>query len=195
MGYDALEPASTDWLRHVLTVTGPAHDIDAFQKAAAGAGAIPWVYPDLELLEEDRFARLLHPPDGSPGLSLMGARSLASQLRTAMEANQRRVVALAGHSRVCPLDLHTLLPVPDGILQLGPDDPESLVWLRTEWGVVRALRHVRLRAANADRRLRRSGRLEYAFWSADWTPWAAIRTLRQRFSTLVLDIRPDYGGD
>jgi hypothetical protein len=195
MGHDALDPASTDWLRHVLTVTGPAKDIDAFQKAAAGAGAIPWAYPDLELLEEDRFARLLHPPDGSPGLSLTGARSLAGQLRTAMEANQRQAVALAGHSRACPFDLHALLPVPDRVLQLGPDDAESLAWLREAWGVVRPLRHVRLRVANADRRLRRSGRLEYEFWSADWTPWAAIRALRRGFSTLVLDIRPDYGGE
>ena len=58
---------------------------------------------------------------------------------------------------------------------LGPDDPASIAWLRTHWGVVRALRHVRLKTGGEDRRLRRSARVAYEFWSADWTPWAAFQ--------------------
>jgi hypothetical protein len=179
----------------MLIITGPADDVATFQAAASGVGAIPWVSPDLDLLEEDRVMALVHPPDGSAGLSLAGARALARQLRSAIETNQQRVAAAVGRARSCPFDLHALLPVPDRVLHLGPDDPASIAWLRTQWGVVQALRHVRLKTGDKDRRLRRSGRLEYEFWSADWTPWVAIQAVRRRWAALVFDIRPDYGGE
>jgi hypothetical protein len=182
-------------LRHGLVITGPAEDVAALQAAAAGAGAIPWTYPDLDLQEEDRVMALVHPPDGSAGLSLSGARALAREVRSAIETNQQRVAVAVGRLRSCPFDLHALLPVPDRILRRGPEDPDSVTWLRTHWGVVQPLRHVRLRAGKADRRLRRSARAEYEFWSADWTPWAAIRAVRRRWPSLVFDIRPDYGGE
>lgn len=165
----------------------------ALRHEAAGAGAIPWHDPDADLEEEDRVHALLNPPDGSPGLSLQGARALARALRGAVEAQQQRVVAVVGQSRACPFDLHALLPVPDRILRLGPDDPASIAWLRRHWGTVRALRHVRLRDDAPDRRLRRSARLRLEFWSADWTPWAAFQALRKRWPAAVFDIRPDYG--
>jgi hypothetical protein len=189
---DALAPPHTDWLRHDFLVTGPPADIAAFRAAAAGAGAIPWHYPDLDLDEEDRVHALVHPPDGSPGLRLAAARVLARQLRGAIEAHQARVDA-AGRRRLCPFDLHALLPVPVSVLHRGPDDPASTAWLRAHWGVIRALRQVRLRADPPDRRLRHSARLRYEFWSADWTPWAALLATRQRWPALVFDIRPDYG--
>jgi hypothetical protein len=53
-------------------------------------------------------------------------------------------VAAAGRDRSCPFDLHALLPVPDPLLRRGPDNPASLAWLRRHWGVVHALRHVRM---------------------------------------------------
>lgn len=191
---DPLSPPHTDWLRHDLTVTGPADDIATLRDAAAGAGAIPWHYPDADLDEEDRLHALLHPPDGSPGLSLHGARALSRALRGAADAHHARVLAaVAGGSRACPFDLHALRPVPDRVLRLGPQDPASVAWLRRHWGVVRALRHVRLRDGTPDRRLRRSARLQYEFWSADWTPWAAIPALRQRWPAVLFDLRPDYG--
>ena len=31
-----------EWLPHVLTVSGPASDVSAFRRAAAGPGVIPW---------------------------------------------------------------------------------------------------------------------------------------------------------
>ncbi|WP_284943625.1 hypothetical protein [Acidisoma cladoniae] len=192
---DALSLPNTDWLRHVLIVSGPAEAVATFQIAAAGLGAVPWLSPDLDLLEEDRVMALLHPPDGSAGLTLARARALARQIRSAIETNQQRVTAAIGRVRTCPFDLHALLPVPDCVLALGPDDPASLAWLRTHWGVVQALRHVRLKTGSDDRRLRRSARLEVAFWAADWTPWAAMQAVRQRWPTLVFDIRPDYGGE
>lgn len=191
---DPLSPPHTDWLRHDLVVTGPASDVATLREAAAGAGAIPWAYPDADLDEEDRLHALLHPPDGSPGLSLHGARALSRALRSAADAHGARVLAaVEAGSRACPFDLHALLPVPDRVLRLGPQDPASVAWLRRQWGVVQALRHVRLRDGAPDRRLRRSARLHYEFWSADWTPWAAVQAARRRWPTVVFDVRPDYG--
>ena len=138
---------------------------------------------------------LLKPPDGSAGLSLVGARTLARLLRADTQAHQRRVIEVVGRRRDCAFDLHALLPVPEGVLQLGPHDPAATAWLRAHWGVVQALRHVRLCGERLDRRLRGSARLAYEFWSADWTPWAALGALRRRWPALSLDIRPDYGGD
>ena len=190
---DSLCPPHTDWLRHDLVVTGPATDVAALRAAAAGAGAIPWAMRDAEGAEEDRVHALLRPPDGSPGLSLAGARALARALRAAADAHHGRVLdAVARVSQTCPFDLHALLPVPDRVLRQGPDDPASTAWLRIYWGTVQALRHVRLREDAPDKRLRRSARLQFEFWSADWTPWAAFRAVRARWPTVVFDVRPDY---
>jgi hypothetical protein len=190
---DALALAHTDWLRHDLVVSGRPAAILAFQAAAAGAGAIPWQYPELDQEEEDRVYALMHPPDGSPGLRLMAARVLARQLREAVALHQDRVAESVGRNRACPFDLHALVPVPASILHFGPNASQSIAWLRRHWGVVRALRHVRRHAEPPDRRLRHSARLRYTFWSADWTPWAAFVAIGQAWPALVFDVRPDYG--
>jgi hypothetical protein len=190
---DPLALPHTDWLRHDLTVSGPAEDVAAFAAAAAGAGVIPWEYPDLDQWEEDRMHMLLHPPDGSVGLPVASARALARALRAAMADHHARAVAQAGQSRACPLDLHALLPLPASVARQGPDDPASRAWLRRHWGTVEPLRHVRQRVIALDRRRRRTARLDYEFWSADWTPWAALTALRRRWPRLVFDLRPDYG--
>jgi hypothetical protein len=189
---DSLSLPHTDWLRHDLVVSGPADEVTILKTAAWGAGGIPWADPDADLAEEDRIHALVHPPDGSQGLSVAAARALARALRDAGETRQQRALSAAGRSRACPFDLHALLPVPDTILALGPDDPASRAWLRTNWGTSRPLRHVRLSEEKPDRRLRRTARVKYEFWAADWTPWAAVRALRARFTALVLDLQPDY---
>ncbi len=194
-------PSHTAWLRHELAVTGPAADVASLRDAAAGAGAIPWHYPDTALEEEDRVHALLRPPDGSPGLSLQGARALARMLRGAAETRHGRVLeAVARGDRSCPFDLHALLPVPDALLRLGPDDPAGLAWLRVRWGTVRALRHVRVRGAGRYGRAGRSARVCWEFWAGigagigDGTPWAAIEVLRARWPRLLFALQPDGGG-
>ena len=183
----------TDWLRHDLIISGAAADVAALQDAACGAGAIPWGDPDPDLTEEDRVLALIRPPDGSPGLSVVAARVLARQLRDAEDRHRQRVQAAMGRSRACPFDLHALLPVPQTLLHHGPHDAVSLAWLRQHWGTAQPLRRVEFREDLADARLRRSARVAYAFWSADWTPWAAFAALRQLWPKLVFDVRPDYG--
>lgn len=189
---DAMALPQTDWLRHDLVVSGPGADIQAFQSAALGAGVIPWAMPDLSLAEEDQLHALLNPPDGSRGLSLAAARVLARQLRSAVEQHADRVAHAARVSKACPFDLQALLPVPPALLQRGPDHTASRIWLRRHWGVVESLRQVRGISGGGPVGHRRAARLVYEFWSADWTPWAAILALRASWPSLVFDCRPDY---
>ncbi|MGI4745632.1 MAG: hypothetical protein ACRYFY_06245 [Janthinobacterium lividum] len=181
-----LAPARTDWLRHVLTVAGPIADVAAFELKARGPSAVPW---HLDLDHEEM--RLLAP------IAAAGpaARGLARVLRAQVEANHQRVLAAADQpGGGCPLDLHRLVPIPARILQLGDDAPASRLWLWVHWGTLQPLRHVRRLDLVADRWRKRTIRVEWEFWSADWSPWRAIVQLRQDWPSLRFDVRPDYGG-
>ncbi len=191
-GANAMRLPQTDWLRHELVITGAPYALAAFEAAAAGAGAIPWEYPDLDLEEEDRVQALVQPPDGSRGLDIESARVLARELREAIFDHQQKIVAAAAQSRVCPLDFHKLLPVPDEIIQLGPDHSASLAWLQANWGTTRPLRHVQRLLEKPMTGKRKTARLRLEFWSADWTPWAAFAAIRKAWPALGFDIRPDY---
>ncbi|WP_419897512.1 hypothetical protein [Roseomonas sp. USHLN139] len=185
-----LAPDHTDWLRHRLTVSGPAEPMAAFAAAAAGPGEIPW-HLDLDRMEEDWRLQLLAPVEGPPAISPAGARLLARRLRDAAATNQAALLARAATDRRCPFDLHRLLPIPEALLRRGPEDLEARAWLWRRWGTLRALRQVRA-LPSEDRRLTRSGRLELEFWSADWSPWQALRRLRRAWPALILDLRPLY---
>jgi len=149
----ALTLAHTDWLYQRLEIVGPAAQVTAFRQAAADAGVIPWRL-DLDRMEEDFFLRLAAPSPGhARTLSLDGARLLAAELRDAVARRHALAAARVGQSSVSSFDLHALVPVPAEILQLGPDDPDALAWLRTHWGNTQALRHV---LAATEARQRRS---------------------------------------
>ena len=179
-----LAPVDTDWLRHTLTLSGPAAEVATFQARARGPSAIPW---HLDLDHEEM--RLLAPM-AAAGPS---ARGLARELRAQLAAHQERVLAAADQpGGGCPLDLHRLLPVPSRLLLLGSDAPESRLWLWTHWGTLQPLRHVRVLEHVADARLKRVARVAWEFWSADWTPWRAILRLRQHWPGLMFDVRPHY---
>jgi hypothetical protein len=183
-----------DWLYHHLQVTGGHADVAAFRAAAAGAGVIPWQH-DLGLAAEDWFHRLAVPPAPQRrSLSLEGARILAGQLRDAAAARQRLIAERVATSRGCPLDLHRLLPVPDRLLKLGPEQPETLAWLWAQWGTTQALRGVVELPLPRHGQPRRHdpGLWWVGFWSADWTPWRAIQQLRARWPALRLEVRPLY---
>lgn len=190
----SLRFANTDWLHHRLSVTGPSSDAGAFRTAAAGAGIIPWQL-DLDRTEEDLFHRLVAPAAPQQRtLSLNGARILARQLREAVERRHQIAVARVGRSRACPFDLHALLPVPDAILRLGPDEPEALGWLWEHWGTLEGLRHVAEDTSSHPQNKRPSGQAAFpvTFWSADWTPWRALATLERRWPNLRFAVRPSY---
>ena len=184
----------TDWLHHRLVVTGPADALVGFLAAASGAGTIPWTF-DGDRMEEDLFLLLVGPSAPQRRrLSLDGARALARQLREAAELRHAVAVARVGQSRACPLDLHALLPVPPGILRLGPDHQDALAWLWTHWGTTDSLRHVTVEPALALRTPLppEIATLRISLWSADWTPWRALAAVRARWPMLCFDIRPTY---
>lgn len=120
-----------DWLRHTLTVSGPAAAVARFQQAARGHDTVLW---QLDLDREE--ARLLAPMI-TEGIE---ARLLARQLREVIETNHARALATAQRPGDCPLDLHRLVPVPDTILRLERDDPDATRWLCTHWGTRLPLR-------------------------------------------------------
>ncbi|MFC7739057.1 hypothetical protein ACFQX4_25480, partial [Roseomonas sp. GCM10028921] len=103
-------------------------------------------------------------------------------------------LARMGTDKSCSFDLHRLLPVPPGILALGPEEGASKDWLRTHWGVTRPLRHVELLPSTLDGRRKRMGQLRLGFWSADWSPWQAVARLRRAWPELSLELRPRYSG-
>ena len=187
-----LRVAATDWLFHRMTVSGTAADVAGFRREARGSGLIPWVL-DLDRMEEGYFYLLVAPEQRS--LSVAGARIFARQLRDAVARRHELAVSRVDQSQTCPFDLHALLPVPNHILTLGPDEPEALAWLWEHWGTTEALRHV----GEDDRRAPGSGQaedgvdhLQLSFWSADWTPWRALQHIAARWPNLRFDVRPVY---
>ena len=82
--------------------------------------------------------------------------------------------------------------MPPAILRLGPEDPASRAWLWAQWGTTRPLRHVRTLPTELDGRRRRMAELRAEFWSADWSPWQALRRLRRAWPALTLELRPHY---
>ena len=184
--------AHTDWLHHRLAIIGMAEQLAAFRRAAAGAGVIPWQL-DLDRMEEDVFHLLAAPPSAQPRtLSVAGARVLAGQLREAVGHRHARAVARVGASQACPFDLHALVPVPDEMLRLGPDDPVALAWLWEHWALTQPLRHVAEDIIAGQEARRRSvsaaeqDAIHVTFWSADWTPWRALAALAERWPGTAL---------
>lgn len=181
-------PSHTDWLYHHLTVSGAPDRVAAFRRAAAGAGIIPW-HLDLDRLEEDSFLRLVAPPGGQVRtLSLDAARMLAAELRAAVARRHALATARVGQSPACPFDLHSLVPVPNDVLRLGPDHPDALSWLWAQWGTTQALRWV----ASRQSPVVRGQEFRVSFWSADWTPWRALESIRAEWSGLRFAVRPIY---
>ena len=191
--------AHTDWLHHRLAIIGAADQLAAFRRAAAGAGIIPWQL-DLGRMEEDVFHLLAAPPLSQPRtLSVAGARVLAEQIREAVGRRHERAVVRVGASQACPFDLHALVPVPDAMLRLGPDDPVAIAWLWEHWGTTQTLRHVAEDVVVRQEVRRRpvlvadQDAIHVTFWSADWTPWRALEVLAERWPGLCFDARPTYG--
>ena len=187
-----------DWLHHRLVVTGAAPEVAAFRAAAAGPGEVPWPL-DPDQVEESMLHLLLWPPlPGHRVLSAAGARALAGQLREAAALRHGAVLARAGQGRACPFDLHRLVPVPEAVLQLGPDHPDAVRWLWEHWGTTEMLRGVQEdRYATLGRHpvpRQDPGALHLSFWSADWTPWRALATIAAAWPALRFDMQPNYGG-
>ena len=166
---------ATDWLFHHLTISGPGEPLRAFAAAARGSGVIPWQL-DYAALEEEVFVQAVSVTPSRRTLTVAGCRILARQFRDRVATHQARAAALVGQSFSCAFDLHTLLPVPVGLLERGPTDPTALAWLTAHWGVSDRLRQVAVRVgATMGRRLPNGHDVVgYGFFTAGETPHAAI---------------------
>ena len=185
---DVLCLPNPEWLPHILTISGPLAALAAFRSAATGPGTIPWA-TDYDRLEEDWTLAMLTPPPSERGISVEGARILAGQLRERIEQQDQRAAEMGFASKDCPLDLHALVPVPGRILRLGPDDPAAMAWLWENWTTTWALRGVETIEADHGALLPDGhGALRYRFWSADWTPWAALAAIRARWSSISVQV-------
>ena len=135
---------------------------------------VPWQI-DGAVLEEDVLNLAVAQPPSQRRLSIKGGRILARQVRDRVEAPQARAAALVGRSlaetqgqpqtasrfrRVCgcacPFDLHALLPVPDAVLQLGPNHPQASAWLQENGGAATLRQVVGRPEARPGRRLPRN---------------------------------------
>ena len=187
----AMRLPTPDWLHHTLLISGTPTDVGRFRQAAAGAGIIPW-HLDFDRMEEDYFHLLVAAEQRS--LSIAGTRIFARQLREAVARRHNLAVSRVGQSWACPFDLHALIPVPPVILALGPDEPQSRAWQWEHWGTTEALRHVVQHASPPADAKTDEGKATFclSFWSADWTPWRALKDLGLRWPALRFDIRPSY---
>jgi hypothetical protein len=178
-----------EWLPQILTVAGPSAEVAAFRAAASGSGAVAW-QRDHGRLEEDWVHALLAPPPAERGISVQGARIVAGEMRALIETYEARASDHA-HRRCCPLDLNALVPIPDKMLRLGPDDPAVLAWLWENWGTTWMLRDVEIMPiARAEVPIPEGhDAVRYRFWSADWTPWRALATVRARWPGLTLHVK------
>ena len=185
-------PASdAPWLYHQLTVSGSADAVTAFAAAARGAGVVPWRV-DSARIEEDIFNLAASQPKAMRSLTIEGCRILARQFRERVEARAAQAAARVGRNRDSPFDLHSLLPVPPGVLELGPDHPEARVWLAAHWGLTDSPRQVAERpGATAGRRLP-SGHavVGYSFFTAQETPQVAMAELGRRWPAVRFDLQP-----
>jgi hypothetical protein len=181
------------WRFFHLTISGPAASVAAFAESARGAGVVPWAFEGAAL-EEDVFNLAAAQPPARRSLTIAGCHILARQFRERVATHQAQAAARVGHSRACPFDLHTLLPVPTDILQLGPSHPRSLAWMAAHWGVTDGLRKVtRREGATMGRRLPVGQAVAgYSFFTISETPDAAIVQLGVAWPALrfVLLLRP-----
>jgi hypothetical protein len=191
----SVETASP-WLYHHLTISGPAEAVTAFAEAASGAGIVPWRL-EAARLEEDIFNLAASQPSAIRSLTILGCRILARQFRERVEDRAARAAARVGRSsacpgRACPFDLHTLLPVPAAVLDLGPSHPDAQSWLAKHWGITDTPRQVSERhGAKAGRRLPASHTVVgYSFFTSGETPHAAIAQLGSRWPALRFVLRP-----
>jgi hypothetical protein len=183
--------AASPWLYHHLTISGPAAAVTSFAEAARGSGIVPWRL-EAARLEEDIFNLAVSQPGAIRSLTIEGCRILARQFRERVEDRAARAAARVGRSRACPFDLHTLLPVPAAVLDLGPSHPDAQTWLAKHWGITDTPRQVTERhGAKAGRRLPAGHTVVgYSFFTAGATPHAAIAQLGSRWPALRFVLRP-----
>lgn len=184
-GSELLEPKTSlyrplfnpqpDWLAHVLTVTGSEAVLARFRAAAAGTGRLSWG-PDVTNRED--LSRIFP----------VGDARTAALIDQIVQSQTVLLEREAGSGSV-PFDLNALCPIPLDLLSLGPASSMTQAWLWEHWGTSRPLQQVDVMDGHPKKS---TNRWSVSFWSADWTPWAALQTIATQWSDLSFSIRPLY---
>ncbi|MBS1023351.1 hypothetical protein JK207_15235 [Gluconobacter cerinus] len=164
-----------DWLAHVLTVTGSETVLAQFRATAAGTGRLSWG-PDVTNRED--LSRIF-PAGDARTAALIGQIVQSQAVLLEREAGSGSV----------PFDLNALCPIPLDLLSLGPASSMTQAWLWEHWGTSRPLQQVDVMDGHPNKR---TNCWSVSFWSADWTPWAALQTIATRWPDLTFAIRPLY---
>lgn len=175
-----------DWVYNRLSISGPEQRVRAFRFAARGCGAVPWVL-DYDQIEQELVALLLQQPPERRSVGLEGAKMLAREVRDWVRDGTDLVHSAVGVRTDCPFDLHSLVPVPWPVLQLGPDHPKAIQWMFSNWGTTWTLRRVEeVPLAREGKKALAPGQAQvrYRFWSADWSPWQAMAKLKEEWPAL-----------
>ena len=169
-----------------LEVWGPHELLHDFIGAASGPGFIDW-RPEWHGVYEQIYFGAAR--GGAP--TREAAEYLVRKLRDILwrrHEDERARVDLDSH-RV-PLDLNTLIPIPRHVLRKGFVEAGQ-EWVWTNWGVRWPIRRVTF----AIERLHRDGFKPVAvfqFLSEDWSPWIALRRMRERWPELSFELVPSY---
>ena len=164
-----------DWLAHVLTVTGSEAVLARFRPAAAGTGRLSWG-PDVTNRED--LSRIFP----------VGDARTAALIDQIVQSQTVLLEREAGSGSV-PFDLNALCPIPLDLLSLGPSSSMTQAWLWEHWGTSRPLQQVDVMDGHPKKR---TNCWSVSFWSADWTPWAALQEIAIRWPDLTFSIRPLY---
>jgi len=164
-----------------------------FLASAAGPGFIDW-WPNWWSVCDRGYWRLRaapRPPGREP-VSAEAARALAWRYADAgAKLHELERDRAAQNPTRLPLDLASLIPIPDDVLEHG-FDPAGERWLFDHWGTPAPLRRVTFRME----RRQRNGHIEqvgvFQFIAENWAPWLAVRAMQQRWPDIRFEMTCRY---
>jgi hypothetical protein len=180
--------ASVEFIFNTLIVEGAREPLHEFLGAASGPGFIDW-RPEWYGVYEHIYFNLMRA--GMP--TVQAADKLAQKFRDiAWWAHERGRVASELDSHRQPLDLNALFPIPKRVLRKGFAEGGQ-EWMWANWGVRWPIRRVTF--AMEQQRLGRTKFKPVAvfrFISEDWSPWIALKRMRERWPGLKFDLKVGY---
>jgi hypothetical protein len=175
-----------DYIFNRLEVEGPAEPLHDFLGAASGPGFIDWNPNWYDVYEHIYYALMRA---GMP--TVAAGEKLARKFEDiAWRAHERERVAAELDQHRQPLDLNALFPIPQAVLRKGFAEGGQ-EWIWANWGVPWPIRRVKFAMEH-----RRGAGLKpvavFDFLSEDWSPWIALKRMRERWPELRFDLRTEY---
>jgi len=186
--YAPAASGGVEFIFNTLIVEGPREPLHEFLGAASGPGFIDW-RPEWYGVYENIYFNLMRA--GMP--TVQAADKLAKKFRDIVWwAHERERVASELDSHRQPLDLNALFPIPKRVLRKGFAEGGQ-EWMWANWGVRWPIRRVTF--AMEQRRVARTKLKPVAvfrFISEDWSPWIALKRMRERWPGLSFVMKAAY---